>query len=68
MKGKDKVIDELLDNNGFWTLSGIILGGVITHVFWYLQRSGKQIRLFLQTEFRNLYRHRRLVNTNPQAV
>ena len=45
-------MNKLLDNNGFWTLAGIILGGVITHVFWYFQTK-RQEQIQVKTDRQN---------------
>jgi hypothetical protein len=45
-------MSDMLNNNGFWTLAGIILGGLITHVFWYLQTK-RQEKIKVRTDRQN---------------
>jgi hypothetical protein len=38
----------ILNNNGFWTIIGIIIGGAINHIFWTIQ-SKRQEKITVRT-------------------
>jgi hypothetical protein len=37
IKLEGKIMSDILNNNGFWTIIGIIIGGAINHIFWTVQ-------------------------------
>jgi hypothetical protein len=41
-------MNDILNNNGFWTIIGIIIGGAINHIFWTIQ-SKRQEKIEVRT-------------------